>query len=144
MKLFSFLYLKPILCKLDLKNDFFDISKFYLPMIIWTFFQTSEDIYRNKKCYLPNALRPTSFSYLDSYCGVSSRGYQGTYRFSEGTGTDVWPWFNVFVTPAILCELCLQRPQVFVECICYDRIVLWCFFTKHNHCLECTNFSRGI
>ena len=37
-------------------------------MIIWTFFQTSEDIYRYKKCYLPNALRPTSFSYLDSYC----------------------------------------------------------------------------
>ena len=37
-------------------------------MIIWTFLQTSEDISRYKKCYLPNALRPTSFSYLDSYC----------------------------------------------------------------------------
>ena len=37
-------------------------------MIIWTFFQTSEDINRYKKCYFFNALRPTSFSYLDSYC----------------------------------------------------------------------------
>ena len=39
-------------------------------MIIWTFFQTSEDISRYKKCYLPNALRPTRFSYLDSYCAL--------------------------------------------------------------------------
>ena len=31
-------------------------------MIIWTFFQTSEDISRYKECYLPNALRPRSFS----------------------------------------------------------------------------------
>ena len=37
-------------------------------MIIWTFFKTLEDIYRHKNCYFPNALRPTSFSYLDSYC----------------------------------------------------------------------------
>ena len=70
MKLLLFLYLKPILCKLDLKNDFFDISKLCLPMIIWTFFQTAEDISRYKKLYLPNVLRPTSFSYLDSYCEV--------------------------------------------------------------------------
>ena len=69
MKLFLLLYLKPILCKWGLKNDFFDISKFCLSMILWTFFQTSEDIYRYKKFYLPNALRPTSFSYLNSYCG---------------------------------------------------------------------------
>ena len=47
---------------------FSDISTFCLPMIKWTFFQTSEDIYRYQKCYLPNALRPTSFSYLDLYC----------------------------------------------------------------------------
>ena len=39
-------------------------------MIIWTFFQISEDIYRYKKCYLPNALRPTSVSYLDLYCAT--------------------------------------------------------------------------
>ena len=37
-------------------------------MIILTYFQTSEDISRYKKCYLPTALRPTSFSYLDLYC----------------------------------------------------------------------------
>ena len=55
MKLFLFLYLKPILCKLGLKNDFYDISKFCLPMIIWTIFQTSEDISMYKKCYLPFA-----------------------------------------------------------------------------------------
>ena len=32
MTLFLFLYLKPILFKLDLKNDFFDISKYCLPI----------------------------------------------------------------------------------------------------------------
>ena len=68
MELFLFLYLYPILSKLDLKNDFLNISKLCLPMIIWTFFQTSEDIYIYKECHLPNALRPTSFSYLDLYC----------------------------------------------------------------------------
>ena len=40
-------------------------------MIIWTFFQTSEDISRYKQFYLPNALGPTSFSYLDSYCAAA-------------------------------------------------------------------------
>ena len=56
--------LLPIFCKLGLKNDVFDISKFCLPIIIWTFFQTSDDISIYKKCYLLNALRPRSFSYL--------------------------------------------------------------------------------
>ena len=37
-------------------------------MIIWTFFHTADVISRHKKCYLPNALRPVSFSYLDLYC----------------------------------------------------------------------------
>ena len=47
-------------------------------MIIWTFFQTSEDIYRYEKCYLPNALRPTSFSYLDLYCELASTIYMAS------------------------------------------------------------------
>ena len=33
-------------------------------MIIWTFFQTYDDKSIYKKCYLPNAVRPRSFSYL--------------------------------------------------------------------------------
>ena len=43
MILFLFLYLQPIVCKLDLKNDFFDNSKLYFPII----FQTPS-------CYLGN------------------------------------------------------------------------------------------
>ena len=70
MELFLFAYLQPILCKSGLKNDFLDISKICFPMILWAFFQTSDDISRYKKFYLPNALRPTSFSYLDLYCGL--------------------------------------------------------------------------
>lgn len=37
-------------------------------MIIWSFFQTSDNISRYKKSYLPNALCPVSFTYLDLYC----------------------------------------------------------------------------
>ena len=39
-------------------------------MIIWTFFQTSKNI-SIYKYYLPNALRPRSFSYLDLRCVLS-------------------------------------------------------------------------
>ena len=52
MELFLFVYLQPILCKSGLKNDFFDISKICFPMILWTFFQTSDGISRYKKCFL--------------------------------------------------------------------------------------------
>ena len=43
MELLLFLYLQPILCKLDLKNDFFDISKFSYPII-----------FHAPSCYLGN------------------------------------------------------------------------------------------
>lgn len=39
-KIFDFFFKSANLCKLALKNDFFDISKFCLPTILWTFFQT--------------------------------------------------------------------------------------------------------
>ena len=41
------------------------MSKVFFSMIIWTFFQTSDVIFRYQKCYLPNALRV--FFYLDLY-----------------------------------------------------------------------------
>ena len=50
-------------------------------MIIWTFFQTY--IYRYKKCYLPNALRPTSFSYLVDYAYPHSFRYDAEFRYQR-------------------------------------------------------------
>ena len=77
MEIFLIVYLQPILSELCLKNDFFDISKFRLPMNILTFFQTSDDISRYKKCYLPDANSP-------SVIMVSNYGqYYGLYGWHE-------------------------------------------------------------
>ena len=45
MKLFSFLYLLPILFKLGLKNSFFDISKF---CFLWSLWLTQKQRYVTK------------------------------------------------------------------------------------------------
>ena len=49
-------------------KTFYDISKFCLPMITKTFFQTSEDISRYKKMLFAQCPPPHKFSYLDLYC----------------------------------------------------------------------------
>ena len=56
----------------------FNVNKVCFPMIKWRFFQTSDDISRYKNCYLTNALRPTSFSYLDLYCELASTIYMAS------------------------------------------------------------------
>ena len=55
------------------------MSKFCLALIIWTFYRTSDDISWYKKCYLANALRPTSFSYLDLYCADATMSFQAWF-----------------------------------------------------------------
>ena len=88
-------------------------------MIIWTFFQTSEDIYRYKKCYLPNALRPTSFSYLDSYCELSLSLSQPQMKFRRSYKKKGCSIANLIFLclPSVTVNVCykyINRP-----CTCY-------------------------
>ena len=85
MKLFLFLYLKLILCKLGLKNEFLDISKSCLRMIIWTFFRLQMIFLdtNNGICLMPSAPQVFSISirtvgWVVRLGGMGETGLQNT------------------------------------------------------------------